>query len=276
MIAVVAIVVGALILTAGIAMAFVRTQILSDTHLRDRSLAALDEPAVRGGLTTVVTDLLATRVPEAESAVISEEDVASAVDTAVAQPAFRVAFGATVQQTRDRLVDGDISEIALPLDEMAGAITPGLAQVSPALAQEADAFLREESIPVTTDGDVATVSRIMRTANVLGAVLPIVAILCFALGLLVARRRSGALIGVGVAVAASGAAVILLAVIGRTTTESLTDPEHTDVATAVWNAFAGDIHTWGVLTAIIGGAVVLAGLVLTLVRERNRHLSAPA
>lgn len=254
-------------------MTFVRAEVLSDTGLRDGSLTALDDPVVRERLSTIVTGHVRGRMPDSARARVDDRAIAQAVDRAIEQPAFRAAFGSAVQRTRDDLVDRHPAELRLPLDDIVDVLTPHLAEIDPQIAAQTEDLLRGDSILIARHDDLEAVARTIQVARVLGIILPITAALCFALAFLIARRRANVVTGVGIAVLVAGVAIVVSSYVGRRIVESMADPAHTDVASAVWSAFAGSLSTWGLITAVTGGGILLAGLVMTLVSGRNRYLA---
>ncbi len=271
--AVLAVVVGFLILTVGLVMLFARSQILSEEGLRDRSLTALDDPAVRERLSDMITVQVRDRIPERARAQVTGDMVSQAVDRAIEQPTFRTAFGAAVKGARRLLVDHNRSEIRLPLGEIADVLTPRLAQIDPQIAAQTGELLRGDSILIVRNDDLETVARTIQLAEVLGILLPIVAALCFVLAFLVARRRTNIVTGIGVAVLAAGIVIVIAGYVGRRAVTSMASDTDSDIAEAVWSAFAGSLSTWGIVTAVAGGVILLAGLVTALVSGRNRYLA---
>lgn len=266
--AVIVAVLGSLLLIAGLTLLFVRVEILSGDGLRDRSLAALDDPVLRQELTTVLDRQVRGELPPEVVSRLSDADVARAVDEAVRQPVFRDAFGKAIETARDALIDNRAAEVRLPLDRIGETITPRLEAIDPRLAQRASAALQGREVSIY-NRDLAAASRAVQVARTLGIVLPIIAVLCFALVLVLARRRLRALIGVGVAVAAAGVGLIILEAIGAQVSRSATSRADEDVADAIWSVFAGSLHGWGLVTVFVGGAILLAGLVGALVNDRS-------
>lgn len=267
-----AVVVGCVLLTVGLVMLFVRSQLLSDTGLRDRSLTALDKPVIRERLSVMVTEQVRERVPVQIRERVPSRVIARAVDRAIDQPAFRSAFGSAVKGARDVLMDQRHTELRLPLREISAAIGPRLAEIDPRIAEQARG-LRNETILITQNSDLESVARTINLAKLLGLLLPITAALCFLLALLVARRRANAAAGVGIAVLIAGITVVITSRIGRSTARSMVNDADSDVAEAVWTAFAGSLSTWGIVTAVMGAGILVLGLATRLVSGRNRHLS---
>ncbi len=257
-------------------MAFVRIELIRGTQLRDHALEAIDEPVVRDRLTTMISDHIRRRLPDAIPPHIRDQDVREAVDEAIDLPAFRAAFGTAVQRARDRMVDGRSADIEIPLAAIAQVIVPRIEQIDAGLAEQAGALLREDSVVVTTQQDLDQVTRLIRIARTLAVVLPVVAALCFALALVVARRRVDRVIGIGIAVTVAGVALIAASAVGRRVVESLAAPGESEVAGAVWSVFAGGMRSWGIVTTIAGGAVLLAGLIATTARNGRPPAPRPA
>ncbi len=272
MLAALAVVAGCAILTIGLILLFVRVQLLSASGLSDRALTALDDPVIRERLSTRITDTVRERMPAHVHGRMTDQDISRAVDQAIEQPAFRTAFASAVRGATTFLVDGRTKEIRLPLDEITEVLTPHLAAIDPQVATQTEEFLRGQAIMVVRSDGVGAVARTLQLARTLGVVLPIAAALCFASAFLLARRRTTVATGVGVSVLVAGVAVVIATRLGRRVARSAADPVHADVAAAIWSAFAGPLSTWGVITAVVGGVILVAGLVLRPAPKRSRHL----
>ncbi len=261
--AAVALVVGCICLAVGIVMLFARVAIIDGSSLRDRSITALDDPSVRHEVSARIAE-------EAQGVAPAEVDptnIRAAVDAAVRTPDFRSAFGSMVLASRDAVLNAGDSAIILPLADAAPAVAAQVSQIDPALGAEVERALAERTIPVTSAGDITTLAKLMRAARVLAYVLPAVALLCFALAFVLARRVSGALAGVGLAVAAAGGIVVVATILGRARVGDLGADSQPGLA--LWDAFVGDLRTWGLVVMLVGGGVMLAGVVAALAGDRR-------
>lgn len=261
-----ALVVGCLCLAGGIAMVFARTQIIDGTALRERSLSALDDAALRHELAARIAD-------EAQGAVPAEIDptnVRAAVDDAVQTDAFRSAFGSMVLASRDAVLNAASGSITLPLAAAAPTIAAQVEAIDPAVGAEVRRVLSERSLQITDAGDLTTLARLMRAARVLAYVLPAVAILCFVLALVLGRRVSTALIAVGLAIAVAGGLVALATILGRGRVGDVAGPGGAAPALALWDALIGDLRTWGIVAALVGGGIMLVGVIASLAGGRQR------
>jgi len=258
-------VIGCICLALGIVMVFARVELIDGSSLRDRSLVALDDSAVRHEVSRLVADEVQAQVP----AEVDPTHVRTAVDEAVKTPEFRTAFGSMVLASRDAVLNADGSAIDLPLNDAIPAVRTQVDRIDPALGAHVEQALTGRSIRVTDASDLTTFARIMRAARVLTVVLPIVAVLSFALALVLARRSSAAVLGIGLATAIAGGLVALATVLGRSRVGDL-GGDSRGAAMAIWDALMGDLRTWGIVVALVGAVIMLGGVVATLGGGRRR------
>jgi hypothetical protein len=279
------------------AAAFARSQIRSEDTWAATADALADDPQVRQAVADLIAaevisvtgadDLISGVLPGPLGALSgpltdrATELVSTATEQLVGTDAFRAAWRAAVRSSHAELLaaldgDGRVTEITsqgVVLD-----LGSTLEQLRLLLDDKGLTFLDgidlsgvDLQVPLIDAPGVQTIADVLDALDVLVIVLPIVAAVAAVSGLLVARRRSWAVIGGGVG-AVVGAAVIWAAV-GSGRDQAVDQVSGGVLGPGVVRVVADEVvaSLRGplALAAVLGGVVVVAGSVAAVATSRR-------
>jgi hypothetical protein len=253
-------------LVAGGACLYVRSQLLSSHRFANRTVTALDRPAVR----RVVSREIVTQVVEraAPDLLAARPLLTSAVEGAVTTPQFKGIVRALAAQAHRLLFDrggnvvfsvADAGQVAI---SAVRTLAPAAAAKIPPSVDATLLDLRRQSFAVRT-------LRAADRVRLLALILPPAAIAMFALALVLAPRRRRILTAGGVALAVASLAVfadlellrhsLLTSLFGA---EGLTDADVREAAGELWDLYAGPFASWMLALAAFGAvlAAVASGV----------------
>lgn len=248
---------------------YVRTQLLDREDFADRAVAAIQRDEVR----RVVARQLTINVVErgAEDAItyrpLIEQAVSVVLDTPPAARLLRLA----VREVHRLLFVRDRGNVVLDVADAATVIRPALRSVAPQVADEIPSDLSPELLRLR-EGETGTrVLRLAGDVKALSVVLPILAVLLLAGGIVAARERRRAATWAGISVGVAGVLVVALAYVGRTVAADAARAgpviplaESQDAARALWDVMLGDLRRWGLGLAAAG--LIVAGAGASLLR----------
>jgi hypothetical protein len=262
-------VIASVFVLAGLAAAYVKLQLADPEMFADRSVDALQSDAVRAVIAEQITvDLLERRSPEL---VASRPLVLVAVEAVLETDEFARVLRRTAA-TAHRVLFEDDRDVIVELEQARDLLVPTIRSAAPELADRLPAELRPE-IAAIRGSDAATWTlRVADGADALAWPLLIAGLGLLGLAVWRAPDRRRAAAGGGL-ILASGAGVGLIAMAalreqvvshaGRVGV--LSDDDARAAAGATWDALAGGLEDWLVITAT-GGFAVAAGAVLSLAR----------
>jgi hypothetical protein len=219
------------------AAAFTRSQIRSEDVWASTADALADDPEVRQAVADLIAaevisitgadDLIAGVLPGPLGALSgpltdrATELVSSATEQLVGTDAFRAAWRAAVRTSHGELLaalDGDGRFTEITTQGVVLDLGSTLEQLRLLLDDRGLTFLDgvdlsgvDIQVPLIDAPGVQTIADVLDTLDVLVIVLPIIAVVAAVAGLLIARRRSWAVVAAGVGIVA-GSAVIWFAV----------------------------------------------------------------
>lgn len=263
----VALVVAVLAVVVALPAAWVAQHVSDEDGFVSSARAVTDSDAVRDATADVVAERLVSGigVPDGVADSVASA-VSEATDRALAGTDVRRAWEETLRRTHERvLAPGAAASDTLPLD-----LTP-LAEL---VAERTDGLVQapDEVVVDLPDGpDQATVDAVRRApdvALVAGATAGVAALLA----LLLARRRAGVVLalGVGLALAAAADAGIARALRDRAVEQTRSQGEgaaQADLTRAFLDVAVDSFDGWLVWTALTAGVVVVLGVVGLLVRR---------
>ncbi len=248
---------------------YVRTQLLDREDFADRAVAAIQRDEVR----SVVARELTINVVErgAEDAItyrpLIEQAVSVVLDT---PPALRL-LRLGVREAHGLLFVRDQGNVVLDVADAATVIRPALRSVAPQVADEIPSDLSPEILRLR-EGETGTqLLRLAGNVRTLSFVLPIVALLLLAGGILAAHDRRQAATRAGIAVGVAGVAVVALTYLGGSLAADAARggtvvplAEARDATGALWDVMFGDLRRWGLGLAAAG--LIVAGAGASLLR----------
>jgi hypothetical protein len=259
--AVVAVIVGG-------ACLYVRQELLDSHAFADRTVSALAREPVRR---VVAREIVVQAIDKSSPDLIAARPViTSLVETAVATSQFRGLMHTVAEQAHRLLFDRG-GNVAFSIADAGTVVISALRTLAPSVAskvpEDVDATLldlRRQSFAVRT-------LRYADKIRTLGVVLPLVALVLFALSIAVAVRRRPAITRCAIALAVGAVAVFVdLALLRHSTlvnlfgSEELSNADVRSAAGALWDAYIGGLSNWALGVAAFG--VVLAAASANVLR----------
>jgi hypothetical protein len=247
----------AVLIVAAVVAGYVRYELLSERHFSDRAAAALADPDVRGVLSREITDRVV--LPSAPDLVSARPLIESAVAGLAGTPPFVALFEDGVRRVHGALLAGDDSRLRLDLQDMGVLVKSALEHlpISGLDQIQADVTLRLTAVGAVTESVAETADRL----RALSFALIVAALASAAAAIALARDRRRALQLLGFSVAGLALAAVLVLAGARVAVERLSSDQEVDrrAASAVWDAFLGDLGS--VLLLVAACATVLAAAV---------------
>jgi hypothetical protein len=264
---IVMLVLGAVLLIAGTISFYAREQIVDREAFANRAVDALDDDGVR----QVVGREIVVYLGERGSADLAAARplLESVVDTLMQTEPFRRVFRAAALEANRVFFVRDKENVLFDLGDAAEIVRFGLRSVSPELARQLPDDLQPELVSLRDREFAGATLRIADEVRVFGIVLPVLAIALLVGGVAIAPDRRIAVLRAGVAVAVSGAVLLvtLLVLEERTLAgvygeDELTDEEVRDAVGGLLDAFLADLLSWALLLALLGVAVAASAAAL--------------
>jgi hypothetical protein len=262
-----ALVVLASVLLVGATVAgYGRLALFDSAQFAARASDALSRPAVRTAIGDRVTDELVLR--NDADLIAARPLIASVVSGVVGGGAFRGLFRRAVLDAHRAVFARDRDTLTLTLADVGTVVAAALEQLNPQLAEDLDAGRRVVLLKRDLGSLTAHVVRTGERLRVLAWALAALTLLAGAAALVVSgdRRRTVSQLGIGVA--AAGLAIV----IGLTVARALLVD---GAAAGVWDAYLGDLRTFGWVLAGSGAVVAAAAASLIApVEVEDRLLAA--
>ena len=224
-----------------------------------RATSALQDPTVREAIANRVTDELVRRHPDLLAARPALE---SAVSGVVGGDAFGSLFRSGVGDVHRAVLRGDEDTVTLTVRDVGVLAAEALRVLRPELATELEARESAALLDYAFDTDLV---RVANDVRLLAYVLALLAVAAAAALVFLAEDRRAAVARLGFTVLVSGAVIVVAqAVAGVLVLDRFEDPDARAAATAVWDAYLGDLRTTGWLLA--GAGAVLAAAARSLIR----------
>jgi hypothetical protein len=265
----------AVCIVAAVLALYARSAILDRGQFADRAVSALAQDEVGEEIAARFSAGLIQRSPGLVTLRPALE--AAAADVA-ASPSFAARFGAGVQGLHRGIFSADDPRPSLRVAGMTAQVQAAVARRTPVLAQRlprGDPSLMSiggsgrERLLLEAAARAGGSSRVAPVALVLG-------LLGLLLVTLTARDRRRGLWRSGVALAGSGGALLAAWIGARTLTLQGFDTSWGDgVVTTIWDAYLGDLRTWG-LGVAGAGIIIAAGAARPEPHERPSWSQIPA
>ena len=243
------VVIASVLLVGATVAGYARLAVFDSSQFADRAAAALEQPAVRDEIGDRVTDEVVLR--NDADLIAARPLIASAVSGVVGGGAFRSLFRSAVLDAHRAIFTRDRDTVTLTLADVGTVVAAALEKLDPQLAADLDAGNRVVLLQRDLGELTADVVRAGERLRVLAWILAALT-LAAAIGALVVsrdRRRTVAQLGVGVA--GAGLTIVIAYVVARA---FLPDA----AARGVWDAFLGDLRTFGWVLAGSGVLVTAA------------------
>jgi hypothetical protein len=267
---VVLIVLGAVLLLAGTIAFYAREQVIDRDEFADRAVEALDDDGLRR---VVSREIVVNAIERGKADLVAARPLLeSVVDAVIQTEPFRRVFRRAALETNRVFFVRERENALFDLGDAAEVLQFALRSVSPKVAEELPADLNPRLVTLRRREFAGATLSVADAARPLGVVLPLLALVVLAAGVVVSPDRRVGVLRVGVATGVAGAALagallivrarVLARVIGE---DELTDREVRDAVAGVFDAYVGDLVEWALLLALLG--LVVAAAAAALVRE---------
>ena len=233
---------------------YVQRSVVDSDAFADRATQALHDDSVRALITREITDQVVLR--QEADLIAARPIIQSVASDVVGGGAFRGLFRSGVRQLHRALFAGDAHRLTLTVDDVGTVLAAALDVIRPKLG---DRVRKASTIPLITR-DIgtagATAVRIGDTIKLLAPLLFAVAVLLSALALWLSEERRRTVVWLGGGVAAG--AVLLLIGLGIARSAAIGQLHAIDdraAASAIWDAFLGDLRTAAWILAAAGAVV---------------------
>jgi hypothetical protein len=264
---VVLVVVGAVLLFAGVVALYAREEVIDRKAFADRAVAALDDDGVRH---LVSREIVVNLVDRGSTDLVAARPlIESVVDAVVQTQPFRQVFRRAAVEANKVFFVRERSDALVDLGDSATVIQFALQSVSPKVAREIPEDFDPNLLSLDRDEFAGATLGVADKLRLFGLVRPVLALVAFAAAVFVGLDRRVAVLRCGVAIAAAGTLLavtllilrsrVLAGVIGE---DEVTDQEVRDAVAGVIDAYLGDLVAWGLLLGLLG--VVLAGAAAAL------------
>ncbi|HEY7077130.1 MAG TPA: hypothetical protein VH418_17250 [Solirubrobacteraceae bacterium] len=247
----------ALLLFATTLAWYARVALLDAGGFADRAVASVRDASVRELIADRVTDQVVLR--HAPDLTTARPFVASAVAGVVGGAAFGSLLHRAVLDAHRTVLSRDANTFALTINDVGTVASAALETFRPKLAAEVEASGRIALVTRrlgSVTGDAARLADRLRALAYVLAALTLAAAVA-ALAVAVDRRDIAARLGRGAAFA--GLAVVVGCALARSVTLThVSGAEQRAAAGAIWEAYLGDLRTWGWLLAASGAVVAAA------------------
>jgi hypothetical protein len=256
------VVLGTVLLLAGIVIAWANWNVYSDTALARHTHTALQDEAVQ----TVLADRLVNAVvSRGNPRLIPAKPVLDvAAQRLVASPRFADAVSAAVMRIHHLIFTTNLSTNVVNVTERASALRQRVATISPTLAQRIPPNLTVTLTTVHNIGQAVNLAKqVHGIATVLSVLFLILALVLFAVAAWLAPHVGvgGRWIGIGVGLA--GFLILVMLQIGeRVVTGAIGDPTVESAATATVGTFTASLHSAALLLVGIGIVLIALSIVL--------------
>jgi len=247
-------------IVVGGAFLYVRQELLSSARFADRTATAFAHPDVRR---VVAREIVVQVLDRASPDVLAARPlITGAVETVIATPQFR-GIVRTAAEHAHRLLFDRGGNVAFDIADAGTVVISALRTLAPNVAKQIPPGVDARLLDLRKRSFAVSTLRVADKVRTLGWVLPLVALVLFALAVAVAPRRRVAFTRCAVALTIAAVAVFAdLALLRHHTlvrlfgSEELSTADMRSAAAALWDAYVGGLSRWALRLA-------LAGLILT-------------
>jgi hypothetical protein len=268
--------VAAVLLVLGTVALYARIQVIDERAFANRAATALEDDDVR----QLVSREIVTGLIDHGSAdlIAARPLLETIVDAALQTDPFRRVFRSAAVEANRTFFVRDHQSVALNLSDTVAVVRFAAQSVSPKLARELPRSLEPSLLRLQRREFAAQTLRVADRVRVLGIVLPLLALLCLVLSVMLAPERRIGILRVGVGIGAAGillAAVLLIlrahVLAGVTGTEELSDADLRAAVGGALDAFFGGLFNWALLLGLGGVAVAGAAMALDPADVEDPH-----
>ena len=226
--------------------------VVSSDGFADRVDRLRADPAVQREFSNVVATAIVDAAPTLVSVrPLLEQLAAGAVASDAAAPVIRNAarnlHAAVLNPSQDNVVF-DLADVGVVVAAALRAVDPRLAERVPAHLEAALVTVSDRGVETNLPRTAQQIKR-LAVAGLAGAVLLIAAAIA------ASTRRRAAIAGAGLAVAGAAVALAVVVFASRGWITMRADPDHAEVAGAVWSVFVRPLLGWAAALALVGAVV---------------------
>ncbi len=248
-------VVGSLLLTLGLLAGVLNHNVLDVPRLTSHVDAVRADPHVSRQVGELVTDRVIRASPDL---VALRPLLQSASTSLVASSAFGPVVRSTTRQLAQAMLDPDSDPVVLRLADAGAVVTAAVRTVAPQAAARLPADLDVVLARIGGQTFPAEVLRWVHLARLGSWLLPLLALLCFAGGVLLGDGRRRGIGRAGVAVMSAGGAVLVLTLVATGwAAVADTDTLGGALRAAIWGQLSGSMW-WTATAAIVSGSLLCA------------------
>lgn len=272
------IVIAAFVLAGATLAVYGKRNVFEPSRFADHAQATLESPTVRQVAADAITRDVIEEISPDSVAVrpLISSATAALIDTAY----FKRIFRSAVLQAHRAAVQGQLGDAALVLVNIGVLVDQSLQKIAPDVAEEIPANFDSALINVAEGGWESRVASVARRTDRLATVLPVLALLLYALALAIAPNRRRALWRAAISVAVTGAALTAIYAFAESVILlQFHEGEARDAASDVWSEFMDGYFILAVGLATAGSALAAAAsgsLRPTDVDRRAREIAAAA
>lgn len=246
---------GALVALVGGFLLYARQEIFVPDNLADRSKAALGDERARLAIAQPIVDGI---VDSGSGELVNARPlVESIVVSALGTPPAKAAFAEAVRSIDAKLANRSPNTLLLNLTDATVIAAKALDALNPEVRRSLPKEINDVKTAILGSRLTITPLRWVHEVDVLGVVLPLVALLLLALSVIVAPVRRTAVQRAAVAVAIAAAAGLIILIAGKALAlAQIADPLYRDAASAAWDAVLGDLGEWAIGIGLL--ALILA------------------
>jgi hypothetical protein len=249
---VILLVVGLIVLAAGTLCLFAKRNVLDSHRLADTAVATLDHAEVRAFIVDETVSQAAARVPQAHA---KRAEIERATSEVVSGDPFKPILRQAIVVTEGHLLNDHRDNYVLKLESMGRLVRKQLAKTDPTIAAAvpADVNLELGHIPV-----LPAVLQAAQKVEVLGLILPLVAIGLLIASVAVALDRTAATMRLGIGLLAWVlGGFLLMFFVGQLAVGVVPAGTRRDAAGPAWDEVVGPLRWW--LGAVGAIGLLLAG-----------------
>jgi hypothetical protein len=250
---------GGLVLFAGIALLYLRQEVLSPERFAERAANSLSSSATRDYVAQRITqDVLERADPQT---VAARPLIESTIAELVGSPVFRPIMRGAASQLYGALATSGGGEAVLGLSDAAVLAVDALRGGQSGLKLTLSPDVRRAAIDLGSRSTTHTLISATGRIRTLGLALPPLGVALMVVGVLMAVRRRRAIGYAGLTIAVVGVLIAAGVPIGRFLIGRQVDGGTTRAAARdVWGAMFDDLAVWGLATAAIGVVLWLTAM----------------
>ena len=250
-------VVGAILALVGGFLLYARQELFQPDNLAAHARTALDDQRTRLAIAQPIVDGI---VDSGSGELVNARPlIESIVVSALGTPPAKAALTEAVKAIDTKLANRTPNSLLLNLTDATVVAAKALEALTPQLGKNVPQELTDVKTAILGSKITITPLRFVRQVDLLGIVLPILAVLLLALSVYFAPVRRRAVQRAGIALAAAAVVGVAVLVVGRSLAlGQIDDPLFRDAAAATWDAILGGLFLWtvgiGVLALLLAAA----------------------